>query len=501
MYLMIRNPGVAPHECFTVFGASLSRFSDNENVIGEFGSGSKHAINLLMRQNIFPVICAGNLKMEFFTKIQTIADRHNQQKFSRVCIKYSGKLPDDSTKNNTEETGSMLEYGVKDWDEIAMAMREFISNAIDMSIKETGSHSAVEMEVVDKVRAKGGYTSVFIEATQEVVRYVQELPKRFLHFAKLNDQKFLDKLPNLTENCKGAMVYKKGVFVRELKNDRPSIFDYNFGSELQLDESRNVNDYTVKAIIDRNLCNLPQEKIALLLEKVSGDEKLLESSIDPYYFKYNLNDKTKKVWAETFKKFFGENTVITASGDMSRIPEMLERKGLKYVQFPSCWYSVLKDCGILHDHKVIAESEIKHKEIITPTSCVQSTLDEIYSMLEELGLTKGKDKPPIFVFKSSTDAESKCFGQYYPTEKKIGINHDISQGKSNQLFMVVLEEVVHHITGSGDNTRDFQNFLMQIICGLYHQGDEEIRDAQNYDDFGNYIGPVVEEIEDFAAIG
>ncbi len=68
MYLMIRNPGVADHRSFTLIGASGTRFSNRPGTIGQFGSGSKLSIALLLRMGIRPVVCASNLKMEFFSK-------------------------------------------------------------------------------------------------------------------------------------------------------------------------------------------------------------------------------------------------------------------------------------------------------------------------------------------------------------------------------------------------------------------------------------------------
>ena len=46
----------------------------------------------------------------------------------------------------------------QDWDEVALALREFVSNAIDRSIREKGDWSGVKIEVVDEaqVRAKAG---------------------------------------------------------------------------------------------------------------------------------------------------------------------------------------------------------------------------------------------------------------------------------------------------------------------------------------------------------
>ncbi len=51
-YLKIENIGVCPPEGFTFFGVSLADTSNNSGVIGQFGSGSKHACAVLLRNEL-----------------------------------------------------------------------------------------------------------------------------------------------------------------------------------------------------------------------------------------------------------------------------------------------------------------------------------------------------------------------------------------------------------------------------------------------------------------
>ena len=39
---------------------------------------------------------------------------------------------------STEDLGFVMSYGEKDWNGIALALREFVSNAIDRAIREHG---------------------------------------------------------------------------------------------------------------------------------------------------------------------------------------------------------------------------------------------------------------------------------------------------------------------------------------------------------------------------
>jgi hypothetical protein len=156
---MIRNEGVADSAAFTILGVSTSRYHPRHGLIGQFGSGSKHAIALFLRFGINPVISTGNLLMEFFTRPKFIGG----QQFDQVCVKYSGKDIEGNSKTATEDLGWTLQWGTQDWTQLAMAFREVVSNAIDGSILLMGkSYKDVEFKVKDKPRAKAGHTAVYL---------------------------------------------------------------------------------------------------------------------------------------------------------------------------------------------------------------------------------------------------------------------------------------------------------------------------------------------------
>jgi len=233
MFLMIRNAGVVDFRSLTLIGASCTRFTARPGTIGQFGSGFKLSIALLLRLGIRPVVCAGNLKMEFFSKAEYI----NGQTFNRVCVKYSGKDIDGTSKTATEDLGFVLEWGVQDWTKPSMALREFVSNAIDGSIENGGSFSDVEFEVVPQPRCKAGHTAVYLPFTPEVETMFRTVGTMFLHFGApdLLKEKLLPKR-NPAEDK--VLIYKKGVLVAFVPGK--SVFDYNLGDELTLDESRNA---------------------------------------------------------------------------------------------------------------------------------------------------------------------------------------------------------------------------------------------------------------------
>jgi hypothetical protein len=110
-FLKIENPGVAPSESFTLLGASTKRGDDNGQTIGRFGSGNKHGVAVLLRHKLAPVVFAGNLKMEFGTRPQSVGNNE----FARVMVKYGGKDNDGKSRSANEDLGFVLEYGAADW--------------------------------------------------------------------------------------------------------------------------------------------------------------------------------------------------------------------------------------------------------------------------------------------------------------------------------------------------------------------------------------------------
>lgn len=135
-YLKIENPGVAPEEAFTLLGASTKRDSTNTATIGKFGTGNKQGTAVMLRNNISPIIFAGHLSMTFHTRVQTIDDGNKKTDFNRVYVKYGGKDRTGKNRSATEDMGFVLENGSEDWQSIDLALREFISNALDRAVEE-----------------------------------------------------------------------------------------------------------------------------------------------------------------------------------------------------------------------------------------------------------------------------------------------------------------------------------------------------------------------------
>ena len=133
----------------------------------------------------------------------------------------------------------------------------------------------VELVPEEKVRAKRGYTRVFVPAdNEEVIRFFANLGKWFLHFSEPESimQAILPKKArNLDPDCKTAVIYRRGVRVREIDQySSESLFDYNL-NDLRVDESRNVDDYQCRNAATKAMAKASPEILAAWIRSFRGD--------------------------------------------------------------------------------------------------------------------------------------------------------------------------------------------------------------------------------------
>ena len=509
-YLMIQNPGVAPPQAFTLLGASTSRGSDNAGTIGKFGTGNKHGVAVLLRNQLKPVVFAGNLKLEFSTRAEVVNNGNKDTTFNRVVVQYGGKDSEGKNKSSTEDLGFVLEHGSSDWLSVDLALREFVSNSIDRSIEEgefnfvrsylaskdedfrtyaqrkytseneevanalaeyrktATDYKNVVIEVVNdgQVRAKAGHTRVFVPLVPEVLTFFNDLGKWFLHFSEpeLLNKTLLPKSNRNLGDKTTAVIYRRGVRVREFESsDTSSLFDYNL-ENLSLDESRQVDDWRVAVEAARAFSNADKESLARLWQSFLDGKKFWEHT-----FNYGLDNRTEsqdQVWNDAFEDVAGEFAVLsTESGGA-----MAARKGYKVVHAPEAFVNAAEKRGLRTPAKVLSDDDKAGRTILDATPDAIAAVEFAWDLCQKHGVTNGKLKPAVKTFRKIMDAGSQTLGFY--KDNTVFINQDIAAGGSltlgwhgltQQLLATALEEVAHHVTGATDNSRDFQDFLLNLV--------------------------------------
>ncbi len=459
-YLKIENIGVCPPEGFTVLGVSLADTSDREGVIGQFGSGNKHGVGVLLRHNLSPIVYSGNLKMEFSTKPQTVSDDLATKEFGRVVVKYGGQ------RTGTEELGFVVSYGNKDWTDVALALREFVSNAIDRCIRERGDWFGVKIEIVEEsqVRAKKGHTRVFVPLNPDVLQFYNDLGKWFLHFSEPEslNKTILPKRDRNLGNRKAAVIYRRGVRVREFEaTDTESLFDYNLNN-LTIDEARKASDWDVKYHCARALGAADKDALAILFNAILNSEAAFwEYEFDTY----SLANASNVNWAAAFDSIAGDKSVLTVEGNA----DQLRRKGYNPVIAHESLVNAAQRNGVRTAATVLSADEFAGREIVEPTDAAKAAVNKVWEVVQLAGLTNGKEKPPTKCFTSILEAGVSLNGYY--DKGVVYINRDLAPNGltevlPNKLVKVAMEEVAHYTTGATDNSRDFQDYLLELATRL-----------------------------------
>lgn len=473
LFLKIENKGICPVEGFTIFGAS----SKNENVvrediIGTFGSGAKHGVALALRQGVMPVIYCSNTKLAFYTKPLVIKGVNGETQHQRLCVKVTGKTEEGKSLNQDKELDHTLSYGCKDWQELALAIREFISNAIDACYEQNLSHDNVIVELVEEnqVRAKSGCTRIFVPASMEVQRFYQEIDKWFLHFKEADylKKEILQKKHRNTVTSDGqksttAVIYRRGVRVREYKSSNlPSLFDYNIPN-LEIDESRTIDDFKARFECAQALQKTKDvDVMTKVIQALFKNELCWELTQDDWSLTRNIHNlpiENKELWRKVFHTVCGDKAVITSR----HFAKKLEDKGCIPVichDSQEGIYKFLREMNIPSDTDVLSVHDKSGRTILPVTKAVVDTFECIWQTLDDINMLYGRQKPELCCFQQLNSSASITMGLWH--EGKIYVNIDFADAMNNSLYDIVLEEVAHHVTQATDGSREFANYLIAI---------------------------------------
>lgn len=512
-YLMIQNPGVAMEEAFYLQGASTKRGGDNAAVIGKFGTGNKHGVAVLLRAELPPTVFAGKLRMEFGTQPVQANDGLRDHTFNPIVVKFGGTGRNGVSRSGVKETTMTIEHGSDDWLSVDLALREFVSNSIDRAVeqaevefiaiylkgksaefgvqcqirgtneskevyeavvnyrKTAKDYANVVVEIVNEnqVRAKAGVTRVFVPLNDDVQTFYDNLGKWFLHFSEphLLTATILPKGNRNFDGRQSAVIYRRGVRVREfMASDTPSLYDYNL-ENLKLDESRKVDDWYVQYEAAKAFSAADSVTIARLWQSFLDSGKYWEHTFQSYGLESGVSDEAqKKVWTEAFELVAGELAVIsTPEGG-----ELAARKGFKVVHAPEAFVQAAEKRGVPTPAKVLSEDQRAGREVMDSTPDAEAAVDFAWELVTRYKVANGRNRPVVKTFRKIMDGGSQTLGYY--KDGVVHINQDIAAGGSltlgwhgltQQLLVTALEEVAHHVTGATDNSRDFQDYFLNLI--------------------------------------
>ena len=472
MFLLIQNPGIAPVEGFLTLGISTTRNCGVDGTIGQFGSGSKMSVGVLLRAGLKVVVYCGKTRLDFYTRDDEVDDGLVRTPIKRVMCKLGG------TSSRTVDLNYTLDFGSIDWVNVNMALREFVSNAIDRTVREENGEfipalqdgrlmvAAVEDE---KVRATDGFTRVYIEMNDAVQRYQMELPRRFLHFSDRPEQvkqSMLSKANRNLGNKQTAVIYRAGVFVREIQETpENSVYDYNFKvHELQIDEARNSSEYVIKAAIARLYRRATAAELVPVFTTMIEQTPLFEDCLDADYILPRWEEpkeEQKKNWQEAWQAVAADAVMC---GPSSTLCEFVERKGYPTRSLRAVGIvEAAARFGVRTEASVLSNVEQKGREKLPATPAAEAAVTIAWDWIVALDMTNGKAKPPVGSFKDHMNGGSRTLGFCDETGVYLAEDHASGEGVTKMTLKTALEEIAHWVTEASDCSRDFQDFLLRVI--------------------------------------
>jgi len=178
--------------------------------------------------------------------------------------------------------------------------------------------------------------------------------------------------------------------------------------------------------------------------------------------KYNAN------WEEAWKMASDCSVLYEKSLVGSNyLAERARNKGIKILGLNTSTFTIAALVNVKNNiFNILKGDELKEQDIVPTTVYAQEAVDTVWKWIEETELTNGKEKPPVICFKQLPNASSETFGYYENGKVYINVIHS-NNGVNDRLLQTALDELTHHITGSTDNSRDFQSFLMRVIIAKF----------------------------------
>ena len=299
------------------------------------------------------------------------------------------------------------------------------------------------MELVpeEKVRAKRKYTRVFVPAdNEEVVRFFANLGKWFLHFSEpdaITQAIFAKKSRNLDPNCRTAVIYRRGVRVREIDQyATESLFDYNL-NDLRVDESRNVDDYQCRNAAAKAMAKASPEILAAWMRSFRTGQPYWEHGFGGYELKPQWGESEEAVaarkanWTKALE-LIGDSVVLaTKDGPV----QTLARKGYDPLEVPESVVRAAEEYGCATPSQILSADELDGLEAFDPTDDAGQAFDWAWDQIARAGMDDRKARPQIRCFRKVMNGSAVVRG--FLRDGVVYINEDLAKGASVELRQTV----------------------------------------------------------------
>lgn len=423
MKLIIHNKGEAPLHGYTHLGLSDAR--DNENKIGQFGSGAKHGMLTALRAGHQIDIYSG------LTHIKPVFEPMKHSPSHEELVLYI-----DGVRTTTSMTKG---FGELDWEcNINFALREFFSNAIDQG--ESAHSCFTRAETVTPV---AGLTQIVLDITGAVNDFLANLDEWYVN--KPLDATFT---PHTKQT---GLCYLKGVKVGQIDvAEHPCLFNYNF-KEAKLNESRTIDSDTLRGLA-AHLIGTNFDHLCEIFRNIT--KKFFETNAFNTYSVHYYGEESSSRIRNAWKTVHSDAVPCTQMDQKFFIS-----KKIPHVVVPMKWYDILSSTYVRLGYDKQAQSAEEKYQFSPATTEMQLMLDRGWEIISSVRLTNFKHKPACGAFTQIMSEGSQTMGLYFKSTVWFNLDEPPS-------LQTCLEELTHHITGANDETRDFQDFALRLAARL-----------------------------------
>lgn len=445
----------------------LSTKRDDEETIGQFGSGSKFAPIAALR-NGWKWINVGKddngiYQMEY----------SSQEESGINCIYYKYTIDNEVSFKPSSFT---LEAGVLSWDNDFQIFREAFSNALDENIARGIEY---DISLTDKVEYEEGKFSVYITADPALVAILDNFDSWFdinRTSAYQNDRGIV-----YHSSKNGMRVYHKGVYVYGSNDDDYfSIFDYRL-NYLTLNEERRVRDshYVTSQIaylLEKMFAATSKDKnfkeaydcCTYFLGFIQKDNVWETNMLSEYYFNGTdaYQSENEHALQLAWKDTFGEKVCILTQEQERFANTISSCYGYQTMVIKnSLVFKILSNAGMTTLECILGD-ELEFDFIHLSSGPKKQLLDEALEIV-----SKYDDR-------LSSINEVKIFTPNSKQESLMGV----ARGDSIYLSATILEDIYktvgtliheldHVVSGIGDDDRGFRSLaddrIAKLVCQQY----------------------------------
>ena len=412
IYLKISNEGEIEPNSLKLLGASSK---EGEGKIGYFGSGSKYALAVLLRNKINFKIFSGLREI----KIGTSKTKFRGKSFE--IIKVNGRM-----------TSLTTEMG-KDW-KIWSAFRELYCNAID-----EGDYG---LDITDEIAPVQGLTNIYIQYNDKF----EEILKNWdMYFSDKRTDTILEYKDNKIFFSKDDLIiYRKGIRVH--KEGKKSLFNYDFGW-ITINESRSIDSlWSFQYDLVKWLGNHADKKV--IAEIYDNFRETYEGGLSWEYCGYYNKD-----WLDVL----GGRSIILEDTAGGFLEEMSDRT----ITLPNQLAKSLKKWFGKEVHILGYSEKYGNAVFREPNERQKFLIEECLSFLKRAGLEiKYRIKMCDF------DNEGQLGGAIVDT---IFLSPCLFDMGKKEIIATIIEEYAHLDSRAGDKTRNFQNYLIKKYIGVLEE--------------------------------